>query len=110
MRRTSTRILARTVSLIAHHFVYPFADPNYHTVRKAGWHPFGDVAALNFDSDLIEDGGFDEPEYTNFVPPKDWAYQCPVCSARQQTNFGVRWNCNYGADDDSTAYHQRWGQ
>lgn len=96
---------------IAHYFVYPFADPNYHAVRKAGWNPFWDVTAFNTDSELIRDGGFEEPAYTGFVPPDWWKYQCPVCGARQPTDFGVCWypGCGYGADGDASAYRQRWG-
>ena len=94
---------------VAHHFLYPFADPNYHAVREAGWHPFWDVTAFNTDSELIRDGGFEEPVYTGFVPPADWRFQCPVCGARQPTDFGVCWACGYGADGDDTAYYRRWG-
>ena len=99
------------VHTIAHYYLYPFVDPNYYSVRRAGWHPFWDVTAFNFDSELIKDGGFEEPEYTGFVPPTHWRFQCPVCGARQQTNFGVCWypGCNYGADGDDTAYYERWG-
>lgn len=97
------------VHTIAHHLIYPYADLNYHALRKAGWHPFWDTTVYNHDSELIKDGGFAEPEYTNFIPPVDWRFQCPVCGARQQTNFGVCWRCDYGADGDDTAYHQRWG-
>ena len=46
---------------------------NYYTVRRAGWHPFWDRLwpIFNPDSDLIRNGGFEEPEYTDFVPPAD---------------------------------------
>lgn len=97
---------------IGHFFIYP-NDPigNYYTVRRAGWHPFWDRLwpIFNPDSDLIRDGGFEEPEYTGFVPPADWQHQCPVCGARQPFEFGVCWLCGYGADGDSTAYYERWG-
>jgi len=98
------------VHTIADHFVYPFFQSDYRALRKTGWHPFWDVTVFNFDSDLIKDGGFEEPEYTGFVPPAWWSYQCPVCGARQETDFGVCWNCNYGADGDATAYFERWGK
>jgi hypothetical protein len=106
--------LQLTVHRIAHHLVYPH-DPNgnYHQVRQAGWHPFWDKlpSLFNPDTELIRNGGFEEPQYTNFVPPADWKFQCPVCGARQQTSFCVCWNpeCRYGADGDSTAYYERWG-
>tara|TARA_R110002126_G_scaffold236476_3_gene380068 strand:- start:1515 stop:2123 length:609 start_codon:yes stop_codon:yes gene_type:complete len=94
---------------IAHHLIYPYADPNYCDLRKAGWHPFWDTTIYNHDSELIKDGGFEEPIYEGFVPPAHWRFQCPVCGARQQTNFGVCWNCNYGEDGDESAYYERWG-
>ena len=97
------------VYMFAHNFIYPYVDPNYATVRKSGWHPFWDVTPFNYDSELIKDGGFEEPVYEDFVPPDHWKHQCPTCGARQQTNFGVCWNCNYGDDGDDTAYQQRWG-
>ncbi len=97
------------VGFFAHHLVYPYVDHNYYTIRKAGWHPYWDTTTFNHDSELIKDGGFEEPEYTKFIPPKNWIHQCPVCGARQKTNFGVCWNCNYGADGDDTAYQERWG-
>lgn len=97
---------------IGHFFVYPH-DPtgNYYAVRRAGWHPFWDRLwpIFNPDSELIRDGGFEEPVYTDFVPPDDWKYQCPVCGARQPYDFGVCWMCGYGADGDSSAYYERWG-
>jgi len=96
---------------IAHHLVYPYVDINYYTIRKAGWHPYWDTTTFNHDTELIKDGGFEEPEYTDFVPPEHWKYQCPVCGVRLEANFGVYWNtaCNYGADGDDTAYQERWG-
>ncbi len=95
-----------------HFFVYPL-DPtgNYYSVRQAGWHPFWDRLWPLFspDSDLIRNGGFEEPQYIDFVPPADWQFQCPVCGARQPFEICVCWNCGYGADGDSTAYYERWG-
>lgn len=93
-----------------HFFVYP-TDPNYYHVRRAGWHPFWDRLwpIFNRDSELIRNGGFEEPEYTDFIPPADWKYQCPVCGARQPFDYGVCWLCGYGADGDDTAYRERWG-
>ena len=103
---------AMVTTTFAHHFIYPLVQHDYHEVLKTGWHPFWDTSMFNFDSELIKDGGFEEPEYKNFVPPAWWTNQCPVCGARQQTHFGVCWNpgCNYGADGDDTAYYERWGQ
>lgn len=97
---------------IGHLFIYPH-DPsgNYYAVRRAGWHPCWDGRLwpiFNPDSELIRDGGFEEPEYTYFVPPADWQFQCPVCGARQPYQKCVCWACEYGADGDSTAYYERW--
>jgi hypothetical protein len=95
----------------AHHLIYPLVQSDYRAVRKTGWHPLWDVTVFNFDSDLIKNGGFEEPVYTDFVPPEYWRFQCPVCGARQGSDFGVCWypGCNYGADGDDTAYFERWG-
>lgn len=81
-----------------------------HAVRKAGWHPTWDGGFFNYDSDLIKDGGFQEPRYTDLVSPGHWKFQCPVCGTRQQTEFCVCWRCDYGADGDSSAYYRRWGR
>lgn len=87
-------------------------DPDYRRWRQAGGHYFWDTLPriLNPDSVLIRNGGFAEPTYTGFVPPEDWQHQCPLCGVRVQHSFGVCWNCNYGADGDSTAFHQRHGR
>jgi len=76
----------------------------------AGGHYFWDTLPIwNPDSDLVKAGGFPEPHYTNFVPPREWIFQCPHCHVRLQHNPDVCWNCNYGADNDSTAYYQAHG-
>ncbi len=94
---------------IAHHFVYPYVDHNYATIRKAGWHPYWDTTAFNFDSELIKDGGFQEPEYTGFIPPEHFRFQCPRCLVRVEHSFGVCWNCSYGSrSGDEKEYYQRW--
>ncbi len=98
------------VGFFAHHFVYPYVDHNYATIRKAGWHPYWDTTAFNHDSELIKDGGFAEPEYTGFIPPKHFRYQCPRCLVRVEHSFGVCWNCSYGSrPGDEKEYYQRWG-
>lgn len=51
-----------------------------------------------------------EPHYTAFVPPPYWRFRCPACGARVEHRKGVCWNCNYGADGDSSAYYQAMGQ
>ena len=35
-----------------------------------------------------------EPDYTDFVPPGHWKYQCLTCNARVATSQGFCWNCN----------------
>ena len=100
------------VHRIGHHFIYPH-DPsgNYFDVRRAGWHPFWDRLwpIFNPDTELIRDGGIQEPQYAGFAPPLHWRCQCPKCGSRVQHQIDVCWNCRYGADGDSTAYYQRWG-
>ena len=99
------------VQTIGHHFIYPHVDSNYHTLRATGFHPIFDrgvFGLFNPDSDLVRHGGFEEPT-TNFVPPVHWQFQCPQCGARVEHDPDVCWNCNYGANGDSTAYYERYG-
>jgi len=99
------------IHTIAHHLIYPYVDLNYYSVRKAGWHPFWDTTVYNWDSELIRDGGFEEPEYTDFVPPKHFRFQCPRCLARVEHSYGVCWNCSYGScPGDEKEYYERWGR
>jgi len=81
--------------------------PDYRQFKAAGGHHFWDTLPriLNPDSDVVRRGGVREPEYTDFVPPADWRFQCPVCGARLQFNPDVCWRCNYGADGDSSAWY-----
>ena len=99
------------IHFLGHLFIYPHVAENYYTTRAAGWHPFWDTKwrIFNPDSELIRNGGFEEPEYTDFVPPADWQFQCPVCGARQPFDEGICWMCGYGADGNSDAYYERWG-
>lgn len=90
------------VHRLAHHFVYP-NDPtgSYFAVRQAGWHPFFDKlpSLFNPDSELIRNGGMQEPRYTKFVPPSHWTFQCPKCGSRVQYQIDVCWNCMFGSVD-----------
>lgn len=38
-----------------------------------------------------------EPDYSSFVPPPHWRYQCPRCGARVEYKIDVCWNCGYGS-------------
>lgn len=83
----------------------------YQKWKKLGGRPYWDSLGrpINPASQVERQTGLAEPEYTDFVPPADWCYQCPACGARVEKQIDVCWNCNYGADGDSTAYHERWG-
>ncbi|TWU41864.1 hypothetical protein [Novipirellula artificiosorum] len=87
-------------------------DPDYRQWTIAGGHYFWDTlpAILNPDSEMIRNGGFVEPSYTDFTPPPHWQHQCPVCGARVEHAVDVCWNCCYGADGDSSAYFRRYGR
>ena len=89
-------------------------DPAYRKWKEKGGRPYWDFIGWPITSPpkpapIQELTGQPEPTYTNFVPPDDWRYQCPACGARVQHQVDVCWNCNYGADGDSTAYYQRYG-
>ncbi|TWU49263.1 hypothetical protein [Rubripirellula reticaptiva] len=87
-------------------------DLGYQQWARAGGHYFWDTLPriLNRDSELVRNGGFAEPTYTDFIPPTHFQNQCPKCGARVQHAFGVCWNCNYGADGDATAFYERYGR
>ena len=86
-------------------------DPEFLKWKQMGGRPYWDSIGwpINTATPIERETGLAEPEYTGFVPPADWRYQCPVCGARVEKQIDVCWNCNYGHDSDSTAYHQRWG-
>lgn len=86
-------------------------DPNFQKWKKMGGRPYWDSIGwpINAATSIERETGLAEPEYTDFVPPAEWRYQCPVCGARVEKQIDVCWKCNYGADGDSTAYRQRWG-
>jgi hypothetical protein len=86
-------------------------DPNFQRWKKTGGRPYWDSLGwpINTATPIERQTGLAEPEYTDFIPPADWCYQCPVCGARVEKQIDVCWRCSYGADGDSTAYHQRWG-
>jgi hypothetical protein len=86
-------------------------DPNFQKWKRMGGRPYWDSIGwpINTATPIERQTGLAEPEYTNFVPPADWRYQCPVCGSRVEKQIDVCWRCGYGNDSDSTAYHQRWG-
>ena len=86
-------------------------NAEYQKWKKTGGRPYWDSLGwpINTATPIERQTGLAEPEYTDFVPPADWRYQCPVCGSRVEKQIDVCWNCNYGANGDSTAYHQRWG-
>lgn len=86
-------------------------NAEYQKWKKMGGRPYWDSLGwpINTATPIERETGLAEPEYTDFVPPADWRYQCPVCGARVEKQIDVCWRCLYGADGDSTAYEQRWG-
>ena len=86
-------------------------DPNFQEWKRMGGRPYWDSIGwpVNTATPIERETGLAEPEYTDFVPPANWRYQCPVCGSRVEKQIDVCWNCSYGHDSDSTAYHQRWG-
>lgn len=86
-------------------------DPDFQKWKKMGGRPYWDSVGwpINTATPIERQTGLSEPEYTDFVPPADWRYQCPVCGSRVEKQIDVCWRCGYGRDGDSTAYNQRWG-
>lgn len=86
-------------------------NAEYQKWKKTGGRPYWDSLGwpINTATPIERQTGLAEPEYTDFIPPSHFKYQCPVCGARVEKQIDVCWNCNYGADGDSTAYHKRWG-
>ena len=82
----------------------------YDAYRRGGGDPYFDSLPwpLNPDSRQVRETGMAEP-IAAFVPPASWKFQCPVCGAKQPSRVCVCWNCKYGADNDSTAYLERFG-
>lgn len=85
-------------------------NPEYHAYRRNGGDPYFDnlPRPFNTDSKSVRQTGLAEPN-SNFTPPKSWQFQCPRCGARVEHQIDVCWNCNYGADGDSSDYVRRFG-
>ena len=86
-------------------------DRDFKQWKDQGGRPYLDSlpSPINPDSSITKLTGLAEPQYTDFVPPSSWRFQCPACGARVEKKIDVCWRCSYGRDGDSTAYHQRWG-
>ncbi len=86
-------------------------DPNFQKWKRMGGRPYWDSIGwpINTATPIERETGLAEPEYTDFVPPDYYRFQCPVCGSRVEKQIDVCWQCGYGRDGDSTAYHQRWG-
>lgn len=87
------------------------SDPEFGRYIRSGGDPYFDTlpSPLNPDSPLTRQTGLQEPAISKQAP-RSWRYQCPVCGCRQPSRICVCWNCGYGADGDSTAYVERWGE
>ena len=83
----------------------------YQQMKQQGFHYYFDCLPRPFNPDtpIKRDTGLTEPQYTTFVPPANWLFQCPNCGARVAEQICICWNCNYGADGDSTVYYQKFG-
>ena len=86
-------------------------DSNFQKWKQMGGRPYWDSIGwpINTATPIERQTGLAEPEYTDFIPPSHFKYQCPVCGSRVEKQIDVCWRCGYGRDGDSTAYHQRWG-
>lgn len=87
-------------------------DPEYQRWRAHGGRPYLDSLPkpINPDASITRETGLAEPEYTDFVPPAGWRFQCPVCGSRVEKKIDVCWRCRYGRDGNSTAYFERFGR
>ena len=86
-------------------------DPNFQKWKRMGGRPYWDSIGwpINTATPIERETGLAEPDYTDFVPPAHWRYQCPVCGSRVEKQIDVCWRCGYGHDGNSDAYHKRWG-
>lgn len=98
-----------TVTLGSNILLHNNAD--FQKWKKKGGRPYWDSLGwpINTSTPLERRSGLAEPTYDEFTPPANWKYQCPVCGARVEKQIDVCWRCFYGANGDSTAYYERWG-
>lgn len=85
-------------------------DPQYQQYKATGGRPYWDHLPYPISSGQPTTLQWPEPQYTDFVPPPHWQYQCPQCGARVEKQIDVCWMCHYGANGDSSAYYERHGQ
>ena len=85
-------------------------DPNFQKWKRMGGRPYWDSIGwpINTATPIERETGLAEPEYTDFVPPVGWRFQCPVCGSRCEKKIDICWACGYGRDGNSDAYHKRW--
>jgi hypothetical protein len=86
-------------------------DAEFQKWKASGGRPYWDSlpTLINPATPLERMTGLAEPEYTDFIPPSHWTFQCPKCGARVQKQIDTCWRCFYGVDGDSTAYYERFG-
>ena len=72
-------------------------DRGYLDYRKNGGSPFWDNF-LNAKGETNYVLPNPEPEYTKFVPPRFWRFQCNTCNARVEGTLNPCWNCNIHFD------------
>ena len=85
-------------------------DPEFQKWKAKGGRPYWDSLGwpVNTATPIERETGLAEPDYTDFVPPASWRFQCPVCGSRCEKKIDICWACGYGRDGNSDAYHKRW--
>ena len=80
------------------------SNPQYQAYKRNGGDPYIDIlpSILKPNSSAARQTGREEP-------PASWKFCCPSCNARVQHQIDVCWNCNYGADSDSSVYFEQNG-
>ena len=78
-------------------------DPQYQAYKRNGGDPFIDSLPR-----LFTGKGQSKPNQQS-KGPAHWKFSCPQCNAKVEHQIDVCWNCNYGADGDSTLYLQQNG-
>ena len=79
-------------------------DPQYQAFKRNGGDPFIDSLPR-----LFTGKGQSKPSQ-QIKGPEHWKFSCPRCDSKVEHQIGTCWNCNYGADGDSTLYLQQNGK